>query len=281
MKRALKGLNAVRAGDCVAGMRRLPDACVDLVFTSPPYADLRDYARGSSPALRRGERIRPDDYVGWFLPAAYEIRRVLKSRGSFVLNINDRCIRGARHLFVFKLVVAMVEIVRMPLIETYVWHKPNPMPGRYGPRPKDAFEYVFWFGKSTDVKFRLAAVGKGLTKMGPGPIYSRGLRGRFGDLEGVRVERRTSGRPMKDAAARARKWADPGNVITCPVARGKSGHPARMPDALAEFFIKLATDSGDVVLDPFLGSGTTARAAERLGRRWLGFEIHPELVDLD
>ena len=255
MKSALPRFNQVRVGDCVPLMRELPDACVDLVFTSPPYADLRDYAR-----------IRPDDYVGWFLPAACEIKRVLKPRGSFVLNINDRCARGARHLFVFKLVVAMVEIVRMPLVETYVWHKPNPMPGRYGPRLKDAFEYVFWFGRTADVKFRLAAVGA--------PVKRR-----IGDEAPAGVVHRTSGRPMRARNFRGRAWADPGNVITCPVARGISGHPARMPDALAEFFIKLATDKGDVVLDPFLGSGTTARAAKRLGRRWLGFELHPEHLD--
>ena len=250
----LPRLNTVHCEDCVVGMRRLPDAFVDLVFTSPPYADLRDYAR-----------IKPDDYVGWFLPAAYEIRRLLKPRGSFVLNINDRCVHGARHLYVFKLVVAMVEIVRMPLIETYIWQKPNAMPGRYGPRPKDSFEYVFWFGRTTGVKFNLASVGE--------PLRSR-RRG------AARTEHRSSGRPMKDAAARAREWADPGNVIACPVAHGTSGHPARMPEALAAFFIRLATKRGDVVLDPFLGSGTTARVARALGRKFLGFEIHPEYVDL-
>ncbi len=271
-------LNRVRAGDGVALMRELPDACVDLVFTSPPYADLRDYARshGSAPPAPafaetsdtrgRDGRIRPDDYVGWFLPAAYEIRRVLKGRGSLVLNLNDRCVKGARHLYVFKLVVAMVEIVRMPLIETYVWHKPNPMPGRYGARPKDAFEYVFWFGKTRDVTFNLADVSSPLKRR------RRGTQG---------LATRSSGRPMRDAKARAREWADPGNVITCPVARGRSGHPARMPEPLAEFFIRLATHPGEVVLDPFLGSGTTARVSRRLGRRWLGFEIHPEHVDLD
>ena len=247
-------LDEARAGDCVALMRELPEACVDLVFTSPPYADLRDYAR-----------IRPDDYVGWFLPAAYEMKRVLKPRGSLVLNLNDLCDRGARHLYVFKLVTAMVEIVGLPLIETYIWHKPNPMPGRYGPRPKDAFEYLFWFGRTRDVEFHLDAVGA------PVKARRRGTRG---------LAKRSSGRPMKDSAARSRAWADPGNVITCPVARGKSGHPARMPEALAEFFIRLATQPGDLVLDPFLGSGTTARVAKRLGRRWLGFDLRAEHFDL-
>jgi len=253
----LPRLNTIRHEDCVSGMRKLPDAFVDLVFTSPPYADLRDYTR-----------IRPDDYVGWFLPVAYEIKRVLKSRGSFVLNINDRCVARSRHLYVFKLVVALVEIVGLPLIETYIWQKPNPMPGRYGSRPKDAFEYVFWFGKTTRVKFNLASVGVS---------YAQRRGSRAGGKE---VEVRTSGRRMNDAGTQTRGWADPGNVICCSVARGPDRHPARMPDELAEFFIKLATDEGDIVLDPFMGSGTTARVAKSLGRRYIGYEIHPEYLAL-
>ena len=118
-----------------------------------------------------------------------------------------------------------------------------------------------------DVAFRLESVGVPAER--PSPARAKG-----------RVEFRASGRPMRDWNFAGRRWADPGNVVTCPVARGKSGHPARMPDALAEFFIKLATKEGDVVLDPFLGSGTTARVAERLNRRWLGFEIHRDYVDL-
>jgi len=253
----LPRLNTVRTEDCLQGMRKLPDAFVDLVFTSPPYADLRDYAR-----------IRPDDYVGWFLPVAYEIKRVLKRRGSFVLNINDRCVRKSRHPYVFKLVVALVEIVGLPLIETYIWRKPNAMPGRYGARPKDAFEYVFWFGKTTDVRFNLASVGVPYAQR-------RGPRARR-----KRVEWRTSGRRMSDAATQRRGWADPGNVICCNVACGPNPHPARMPDELAEFFIRLATRKGDIVLDPFMGSGTTARVARALERRFLGYEIHPEYLEV-
>lgn len=253
----LPRLNTIRKEDCVLGMRKLPEAFVDLVFTSPPYADLRDYVR-----------IRPDDYVGWFLPVAYEIKRILKPRGSLVLNINDRCVRKSRHLYVFKLVVAIVEVTGLPLIETYVWQKPNAMPGHYGLRPKDAFEYVFWFGRTADVKFNLKSVGVPYSKRG-------GSR-----TEEQEVEVRTSGRRMNEAGTRRRGWADPGNVIQCAVARGSGTHPARMPDELARFFIKLATDEGDVVLDPFMGSGTTARVAKSLGRRYLGFEIHPEYLEV-
>lgn len=253
----LPRLNTIRKEDCLTGMRKLPDAFVDLAFTSPPYADLRDYAR-----------IRPDDYVGWFLPVAYEIRRLLKPSGSFVLNINDRCVRKSRHLYVFKLVIAVVDIVGMPLIETYIWHKPNAMPGRYGARPKDAFEYVFWFGNTTDVKFNLESVGRPYLSM---------AGGRGGP---DRTVCRTSGRRINDARTRRRGWSDPGNVVCCHVAQGITRHPARMPEELAEFFIRLATREGDIVLDPFMGSGTTARVAKALGRKYIGFEIHPEYIEV-
>ncbi len=253
----LPRLNTIRHEDCLSGMRKLPGQFVDLAFTSPPYADLRDYAR-----------IRPDDYVGWFMPIACEVKRLLKPTGSFVLNINDRCVKRSRHLYVHKLVIAIVEIVGLPLIESYVWAKPNPMPGNYGYRPKDAFEYVFWFGKSTDVKFRLRNVG---VPYSGNPEAGSGTPG---------VSVRTSGRRMNDAATRVRGWADPGNVIHCPVTGASGSHPARMPDELAEFFIKLATDEGDVVLDPFMGSGTTARVARSLGRKYIGYEIHPEYLEV-
>ena len=237
--------------DCLTGLRRLPDSSVDLVFTSPPYADLRDYAR-----------IRPDDYVDWFLPRARQIHRVLTPTGSFILNINDRCVRGARHLYVHRLVIALVEEVRFRLIDTYIWHKPNPMPGRYGPRLKDAFEYVFWFGRTTQVKFRPRAVGVPYKRVSRDP----------------RRHTRNSGRRIASGNCFRRGWADPGNVVMVPVNARRTSHPAVMPEALAEFFIKLATDPGDLVVDPFAGSGTTLKVAERLGRKARGYELCPTVA---
>jgi DNA modification methylase len=242
----LPGTGRILRKDCLEGMRRLPGGCVDLVFTSPPYADLRAYAR-----------IKPDDYVDWFLPRAREIKRVLRPSGSLILNINDRCVRKCRHLYVHKLVIALVEVVGLRLIETYIWHKPNAMPGRYGRRLKDSFEYVFWLGKTPEVKFYPEAVGRP-----------------YGDRRSHRPGRVTHncGRGINDAGCFRRGWADPGNVVTVPLAAHPSNHPAVMPEALAEFFIKLASQPGDVVLDPFAGSGTTLRSARRLGRVALGFD---------
>ena len=245
--RRLPALNRIHQVDCLEGMGGLPEECVDLVFTSPPYADLRAYAR-----------IRPDDYVGWFLPRAYQMKRVLKPTGSLILNINDRCVKKRRHLYVHKLVIALVEIVGFHLIETYIWHKPNAMPGAYGRRLKDAFEYVFWLGKSTEVKFFPEAVGR--------PYKGSGSR-RTGRIE------HNCGRGIDDANCYGRGWSDPGNVVTVPIGSHGSDHPAVMPEALAEFFIRLSTKRGDLVLDPFAGSGTTLRAARTLARRGLGFDV--------
>ena len=244
----LPGMGRIRRVDCLTGMQKLPEDCIDLVFTSPPYADLREYAR-----------IKADDYVGWFVPRAYEMRRVLKENGSLILNINDRCVRKRRHLYVHKLVIALVEIVGFHLIETYIWHKPNAMPGAYGRRLKDSFEYVFWLGKSTEVKFFPEAVGR------PYRSTVSHEAGRF---------THNCGRGIDSANCFRRGWSDPGNVVTVPVSRHGTGHPAAMPEALAEFFIKLATEPSDVVLDPFAGSGTTLRVGRRLGRRVLGFEVN-------
>lgn len=237
----------IHHADCLAGMQELPRACVDLVFTSPPYADLRSYAL-----------IKPDDYVAWFLPRAFQIHRVLKRSGSFVLNIKDRCVAKRRHLYVHELVIALVELVGFDLIDTYIWHKPNSMPGAYGRRLKDSFEYVFWFGKTTEVRFFPKSVG-------------RSYAGRASRKSGRKTH--NCGRGIDDANCFRRGWSDPGNVVTVPVGKHGGDHPAIMPEALAEFFIKLATRPADVVLDPFAGSGTTVRVAHALDRRAFGYEL--------
>ena len=89
--------NNIYAGDSLEGMRRLDDASIDLVMTSPPYADMKSYAGGF-------RTFHPDNYVEWFLPYISEIARILKPTGSFILNINDKSMDGFRHPFIFELI---------------------------------------------------------------------------------------------------------------------------------------------------------------------------------
>src|SRR3954462_6739708 len=127
-------------GDASEWLPRLPESSVHLFFTSPPYADARAYSR-----------IHPDRYVEWFLDFARAMLVAAKDTGWFVLNIKNRVakqgpLRGQRHPYVYELVLAL-QHMGWRWVETYIWAKPNAVPGRFGPRTKDAFEYVYHFAR--------------------------------------------------------------------------------------------------------------------------------------
>lgn len=254
-------------GDSEAWLPALPADSIDLWFTSPPYADARPYSR-----------IHPDRYVEWFLPYSNAMLLATKPSGWFVLNIKNRVARsgpltGQRHPYVYQLVLAL-QHQGWRWIETYIWVKPNAVPGRFGPRTKDSFEYVYAFTK------------------GPKPYF---------DLESVRVPYRTTAdeieRRKLDANGRRNTeagfgrdrtktylhgGADPGNVVSVPQTYNQHrgvAHTAAMPEGLAEFFIRACAPVGGVVIDPFAGSGTTIVVARRLGRRAGGLDIHADHVE--
>lgn len=113
-------VNQILEGDCRDLLPQLPDACIDLIITSPPYADQRQQVYGGVP---------PDEYVQWFLPIAAECKRVLKPTGSFVLNIKERVVNGERHTYVLELILKMREQGWL-WTEEYIWHKKNTYPGK-------------------------------------------------------------------------------------------------------------------------------------------------------
>ena len=127
----------VLEGDCLDVLLRLPDGCVDLAVTSPPYADRRKTTYGG---------IHPDRYVEWFMPRTAQIKRVLKPQGSFVLNIKEKTYNGERHTYVIELILAMKESGWL-WTEEYVWHKKNCYPGKWPNRFRDAWERCLQFNK--------------------------------------------------------------------------------------------------------------------------------------
>lgn len=138
-------------GDALELLPRLPARSVDLFFMSPPYADARAYSR-----------IHPDRYVEWFLPFARAMLDAAKDSGSMILNIKNRvanrgALKGQRHPYVYALVLAL-QHMGWRWLETYIWAKPNAVPGRFGPRTKDSFEYVYHFAKGVRPHFDLDAV---------------------------------------------------------------------------------------------------------------------------
>lgn len=253
-------------GDAEKLLQRLPCRSVDLFFMSPPYADARSYSV-----------IHPDRYVEWFLPFARDMFDATKDTGSMIVNIKNRVasrgpLKGQRHPYVYQLVLALQHI-GWRWIETYIWAKPNAVPGRFGPRTKDAFEYVYHFARGSKPYFNLNAV-RVPYRADPAEIARRKL-----DKRGRRNTEAGFGRDRTKTYLLG--GADPGNVVSVPQTYNQHrgvAHTAAMPEGLAEFFVKAACPKGGVVIDPFAGSGTTIVAATRHNRLAGGFELHEAFV---
>ena len=254
----------IHVGDCLELMRAMPPDSVDLIVTSPPYADARKHTYGG---------ISPDDYVAWFTQRAEQMLRVLKPSGSFVLNIKEKAVDGQRHTYVLDLILALNRDVGFRWVEEYIWHKTTAAPGKWKYRFRDAWERILHFSKTPELKMRQDAV-----KVPVGDWTQNRLRNMS---RNDRTRRQSATNPKigrKIAAWEGKDTVYPSNVLhRSPVAHN-TGHSAAFPEWLPEFFIRLFTDAGDVVLDPFSGSGTTFRVASRLGRIPIGIEINPDYV---
>lgn len=256
----------VTHGDAMDWLPRLPPGSVDLFFTSPPYADARAYSR-----------VHPDNYVEWFMPFAKAMLYAAADTGSLVLNIKNRVanhgsLTGQRHPYVYQLVLALQEM-GWRWIETYIWAKPNAVPGRFGPRTKDSFEYVYHFARGARPYFDLDAI-RVPYKADEAEIARRKL-----DRLGRRNTKAGFGRDRTKTYLHG--GADPGNVVNVPQTYNQHrgvAHTAAMPEGLAEFFIQALSPVNGVVVDPFAGGGTTVVVSRRLGRLAGGFEIHKEFI---
>jgi DNA modification methylase len=259
-------LEGVVQGDSLELIPQLDTGSVDLFFMSPPYADQRAYSR-----------IHPDRYVDWFLPFARAMYEATSETGSMVINIKNRVAnrgphKGQRHPYVYRLVLALQEM-GWRWLETYIWAKPNAVPGRFGPRTKDSFEYVYHFARGPKPYFDLDAV-RVPYKADAAEIARRKL-----DTLGRRNTEAGFGRDRTKTYLLG--GADPGNVVSVPQTYNQHrgvAHTAAMPEGLAEFFIRAMSPAGGLVIDPFAGSGTTVVVGRRLGRLAAGFEIHGEFV---
>lgn len=250
--------NRLIHGDSRAELARYPAACIDLIFTSPPYADSRKSTYGG---------IHPDNYVEWFMPFAEQFKRVLKPGGSFVLNIKEKAVAGERHPYVLHLILEMRKQGWL-WTEEYVWHKKNCYPGKWPNRFRDAWERCIHFTKSRDFAMYQEAV------MVPMGDWRHARLRTLSETDRTRDESKVlSGFGKRIENWVGREMAYPTNVLHLATECGNKSHSAAFPESLPAWFIKLFTKQNDVVLDPFLGSGTTAVAAARLGRRFLGIEI--------
>jgi site-specific DNA-methyltransferase (adenine-specific) len=254
-------INRIHNVDCVEGMYKLADNSVDLVVTSPPYADRRKSTYGG---------VTADVYNDWFIEIAHEIKRVLKPSGSFFLNIKPHCDRGERVLYVYDLILALKREVGFRFVDEFAWTK-NGMPGKFNGRFKNAFEPVYHFALEKGYTFNPYEVATEVSKESL-KRYERKAGGKTRNGSGLNVGFNGSTKCL------------PSNHLHLPQKSNQhtlqAKHPAVFPVELPEFFIKAFSNEGDIVLDPFMGSGTTAVAAVNNNRKYIGFELSEEYIEI-
>jgi site-specific DNA-methyltransferase (adenine-specific)/site-specific DNA-methyltransferase (cytosine-N4-specific) len=252
-------------GDCLEVLKELPDNCVDLIFTSPPYADQRKNTYGG---------IHTDDYVDWFLPRSEQFLRVLKPTGTFILNIKEKVANGERSIYVLELILEMRKQGWL-WTEEFIWHKKNSYPGKWPNRFRDAWERLLQFNKNKKFSMYQESV---MVPMGDW------AKSRLRNLS-LTDQSRDNSRVGSGFGKNISNWVDrdmayPSNVLHLATECSNKNHSAAFPEELPEWFIKLFTQSGDVVLDPFMGSGTTIQVANRMGRHSIGIDIIEEYYNM-
>ena len=248
-------------GDCRDILPVFRSNSMDLIVTSPPYADQRKRTYGG---------VSPDEYVEWFLPISAELQRVLKPEGSFILNIKERVLGGERHTYVIELILAMRKQGWL-WTEEYCWHKKNSYPGKWPNRFRDAWERCLHFTKNRHFKMYQEAV------MVPVGEWSSTRLRSLSETDRRRDESRVKsgfGKNVSNWVGRDKVY--PTNVLHLATECGNTEHSAAFPVSLPSWFINLLTQPRDVVLDPFLGSGSAAVAAAQLGRRYVGIDLSPQ-----
>ncbi len=255
----------IKHGDCLKVLEECPENTFDLIVTSPPYADKRKNTYGG---------VAPDKYVAWFLPRSKQFLRVLKPTGTFILNIKEKAENGERHTFVLELILALRKQGWL-WTEEFIWHKKNCYPGKWPNRFRDAWERCLQFNKTRHFKMNQEAV------MVPMGDWADTRLKSLGKNDVVRFDSQVGsgfGKNITNWVGRDKAY--PSNVLHLATECGNKSHSAAFPGALPEWFIKLFTDEGDSVLDPFVGSGTTCAVAQKMRRNSVGIEILAEYCGL-
>lgn len=248
-------LGKIHHENCLDTLRRTDDDVIDMTITSPPYDDLRVYNGYHFPveeiALALFAKTKPGGVVIWV--------------------VGDRTVNGDETLTSFKHAFAFRE-AGFKVHDTMIYAKNNPIPSDCGRRYRQCFEYMFCFSKGQPKTFNP------LTE----PTKSAGQK-----IKAFRITEVGRGNlPDEDIGREIKTQRKVGNIFSYNVGTSSSRdkiafeHPAIFPEKLVEDQIRTWTDEGDIVYDPFMGSGTTAKIAHLLNREWFGSEISAEYVKL-
>lgn len=283
-------------GDALEVLKTLPSESVDCCVTSPPYYGLRDYGTGDR---QIGLENNAEEYIKKLVNVFGEVKRVLKDDGTLWVNIGDsyagNCSRtstgraglGDKREGIFQRKDAKPkDLIGIPLMLAFalreygwylrqdiIWAKPNPMPESVKDRCTKSHEYIFLLSKQPHYYFDYEAIQeeaicKDDRRCGLGHIDYGGKRENVSD---PKVQRSFVG------ISEVRNKRDVWNVALKPT---KEAHFATYPEKLVEPCILAGCRPGGVVLDPFFGSGTTGRVADRLGRDYIGIELNPKYIDI-
>lgn len=290
-------------GDNRQALKELPDASVQTVVTSPPYWGLRDYGHDNQIGLEQS----PDDFIEQLCVVFDEVWRVLKDDGTIWVNLGDsysamrdskaspdslRTGEGTRvgsaanrnPENLRKAGLKHKDLVGIPwrfafamqargwyLRSDIIWHKPNPMPESVQDRCTKAHEYIFLLSKSHKYHYDHEAIKEEAISAG---IIGGSFQGRQGGAE-YHTQSGGVGSEAKEYLNKNKR-----SVWTIPVKPYEGAHFAVFPQDLIEPCILAGAPIGGIVLDPFMGSGTTAQVAQHLGRQYLGCELNPEYKPL-
>ena len=256
-------INKIVCGDNVATMATFPAESIGLVVTSPPYDNLRTYSAD-----------KPIDQLWDFESVAQELWRVIKPGGVVVWVVNDATVNGSETGTSFRQALRFMEI-GFRLHDTMIYLKPGfSFPDHV--RCHQVFEYMFCLSKGDVETFNQIKDRKTVSGGKPlGGDYYRDKRGKSvmragSDLRGLRAE----------YGGRSNVWEVANGWSNSSADKIVFDHPAIFPEALARDHILSWSNEGDIVLDPFSGSGTTAKMAKHNGRRYIGIEINPEYCEI-
>ena len=252
-------------GDSKDQLRYISDNSVDLIVTSPPYADQRKDTYGG---------IHPHKYVEWFLPISEQLLRVLKPTGTFILNIKEKVLDGERSTYVIELILGMRKQGWF-WTEEFIWHKKNSYPGKWPNRFRDSWERLLQFNKAKKFHMYQEEV------MVPMGVWAKTRLKNLSDTDKIRDNSKVGSGFGKNIS----NWLDrdkayPSNVLHLATECNNKNHSAAFPEELPEWFIKLFTKESDTVLDPFMGSGTTLIVANRMKRNSIGIDNVPEYYEM-
>ena len=257
--------NKIFCGDCEKILNDFPTNSIDLIMTSPPYSDSRKNTYGG---------IHPAKYIDWFLPKSKVFFNILKNDGTFILNIKERVFSGERHTYVIELILEMRKQGWL-WTEEFIWYKKNCHPGKWPNRFRDSWERCLQFNKNKKFNMYQDKV------MVPVGEWAKKRLKKLSKVDKIRNNSKVDsgfGKNVSNWIGREKVY--PTNVLHLSTECSNKNHSAVFPQSLPEWFIKLFTKKGDIVLDPFVGSGTTALVAKKLGRKYIGVDINIDYCNM-